>query len=139
MGQSLSWEGPLTLIPIPGAVHTSYLHSQGVPEVPSLPSMPEGPCSSRKIEGDSQWGDAWGQGPPPSPSAGAVCKWEVGLVSLGSPSSQLGEQNGSGKGFQEMDDSPSLVWVMSVSRPLPCITTLFTGEKPEAQKGHFPR
>lgn len=52
------------------------------------------------------------------PLWGAVCKWEVGLVSLGSPSSQLGEQNGSGKGFQEMDDSPSLVWVMSVSRPL---------------------
>lgn len=74
------------------------------------------------------------QGPLHVPLWGQ-CKWEVGLVSLGSPSSQLGEQNGSGKDFRR--------W-MTV---LPCvsdeclktsyITTLFTGEKTRGtERGH---
>lgn len=75
--------GPLTLTPIPGAVPTPTF-TPGVPGVPSLPSMPGGPCSAGKLKGDSQWGDAWGQGPPPRPSVG-------GSVQVGSGPGQLGK------------------------------------------------
>lgn len=98
--------GPLTSPPSQGPSPLLPSPRRGLGSRPAVNAW--GSLLSRKIEGDSQWGDAWGQGPLHVPLWGS--KWEVGLVSLGSPSSQLGEQNGSGKGFQEMDDSPSLVW-----------------------------
>lgn len=45
--------------------------------------------------------------PPHVPLWGAVCKWEVGLVSLGKPQQPTGSRMEVGRDFQEMDDSPS--------------------------------
>lgn len=101
VGLRARWEDSLTLTPIPGAVPTPTF-TPGVPGVPSCWPMPGGPHQSRKIEGRFTMGEMPGVRGPPRPSVGAVCKWEVGLVSLGSPSSQLGEQNGSGKDFRSI-------------------------------------
>lgn len=130
--QSLSWEDP-----------DPHPHPRAAPLPTFTPGVPGsrpavnawGSLLSRKLKGDSTMGRCLGSAS--TSLCGGSVQVEVGLVSLGSPSSQLGEQNGSGKGFQEMDDSPSLVWVMSVSRPS-YITTLFTGEKTRGtERGHF--